>query len=319
MKKILCMLALIVALVCLFASCDFIKAPEITISDDGYWIINGEKTDVKAQGEKGDKGDSASVTNENPLGLAFFLKDDDTYVVEIGYAKYLSKIEIPATYNGKDVTEVRNFTSETLKEVTIGDNVTSIGNYAFEYCSALTSVTIGNGVTSIGSFAFRGCGNLTSVTIPDSVTSIGGSAFEACVSLTSITIPDSVTSVGNSAFAYCTSLTSILVDNDNTAYQSIDGNLYSKDGNTLIAYAIGKIEKSFTIPDSVTTIGERAFADCSNLTSITIGDSVTRIGHSAFRACTNLTDVYYTGGEADWAQIRISFINDYFMCLFIIS
>ena len=199
MKKILCMFALILALVCVVASCN--KSPEITISEDGYWVINGEKTDVKAQGEQGiqgeksDEGENATATDENPLGLAFFLKDDGTYAVEIGQAKYLSKIEIPATYKGKAVTEVGVFgnggglgvANSVLKEIAIPNSVTTIGNSAFSYCTSLTSVTIGDSVTSIGDYAFSYCTSLTSITIPDSVTSIGKSAFSDCHSLTSVT------------------------------------------------------------------------------------------------------------------------------------
>jgi uncharacterized repeat protein (TIGR02543 family) len=86
------------------------------------------------------------------------------------------------------------------------------------------------------------------------VTSIGESAFAFCSSLTSITIPNSVTSIGDGAFRGCSSLTSINVGEDNTEYCSIDGNLYSKDGSTLIQYAIGKTASSFTIPNSVTSM-----------------------------------------------------------------
>ena len=162
MKKILCTLAIVVALVCMLASCNVLigtsnepTVPSIAISEDGYWIINGEKTNVKAegekgeqgeqdiQGEKGDKGDqgiqgekgengeNGTYTNENPQGLAFYLKDDGTYAVEIGYAKYFSKIEIPATYNGKSVTEVGRFggdiANDILKEIIIPSSVTIIG------------------------------------------------------------------------------------------------------------------------------------------------------------------------------------------------
>ena len=92
-----------------------------------------------------------------------------------------------------------------------GYPVTSIGDYAFEECTSLTSVTIGDSVTSIGYSAFRSCYSLTSVTIGDSVTSIGSSAFRGCTSLTSVTIPDSVTDIKSYAFYGCTSLTSITI------------------------------------------------------------------------------------------------------------
>ena len=149
----------------------------------------------------------------------------------------------------------------------------------------------GDRVTSIGEGAFYHCTGLTSIVIPDSVTSIGLGAFVGCTGLTSIVIPDSVTSIGEGAFVGCTGLTSITVDEDNTSYQSIDGNLYSKDGKTLIQYAIGKKNTSFTIPDSVTSIGDWAFSGCTGLTSIVIGDSVTSIGRGAFDGCTGLTSI----------------------------
>ena len=94
-------------------------------------------------------------------------------------------------------------------KLTIGDNITKIGTYAFVDCSRLTSVTIGNSVTSIGEWAFAGCSSLISVTIPDSVTSIGDKAFYSCDSLTSVTIGNGVTSIGDYAFSGCTSLTSV--------------------------------------------------------------------------------------------------------------
>ena len=87
-----------------------------------------------------------------------------------------------------------------------GYSVTSIGNWAFEGCTGLTSVTIGNGVTSIGYDAFSGCTGLTSITIPDSVTSIGEKAFEGCAGLTRVIVPDSVISIDQGAFKDCNNL-----------------------------------------------------------------------------------------------------------------
>ena len=100
-----------------------------------------------------------------------------------------------------------------VKQVIIGDGVTTIGKRAFSDCSSLTSVTIGNGVITIGWGAFYNCPYLTSVTIPNSVTTIGGMAFYRCFSLTSVTIPNSVTTIGSGAFSDCRSLTSVTIPN----------------------------------------------------------------------------------------------------------
>ena len=229
------------------------------------------------------------------------------------------------------VTSIGEYTFSwctSLTSATIPDSVTSIGDSAFYGCESLTSVTIPDSVTSIGSCAFYGCASLTSVTIPDSVTSIGGSAFYNCKSLTSVTIPDSVTSIGNCAFASCTSLTGIWVAEGNSHYANdASGVLFNKDKTTLVqcpgAFAAYTIPNSVTsigeyafshctsltsvtIPNSVTSIGEHAFSYCTSLTSVTISDSVTSIGEYAFYDCTSLTDVYYAGSEAQWKAISIS-------------
>ena len=113
---------------------------------------------------------------------------------------------------------------------TIPQGIASIGDYAFDSCTSLTSVSIPDSVTSIGDCAFGSCTSLTSVSITDSVTSIGDYAFGSCTFLTSVSIPDSVTSIGDRAFSYCKSLTSV------------------------------------SIPNSVAAIGDYAFSDCPNLT-----------------------------------------------------
>ena len=134
-------------------------------------------------------------------------------------------------------------------------------------------------VKAIAENAFDGshANELTSITIPTSIVSIGECAFSCCENLESITIPSSVTNIGECPFVGCDQLTSILVDKDNQFYESIDGNLYTKGGETLIQYAYGKSDTHFTVPNSVTHIEDGAFGDGDNLESVTIGKNVTSI------------------------------------------
>jgi len=145
-------------------------------------------------------------------------------------------------------------------------------------------------VTSIGDSAFCFCQSLTSVTIPNSVTNIGSFAFECCTSLSSVTIPTSVSNIGDWAFCYCTSLSGITVEALNSVYSSVDGVLFNKSQTTLVEYPGGKAG-SYTIPNSVASIGVGAFGSCTGLTKVTIPNSVTSIGDWAFQDCYSLTSV----------------------------
>ena len=144
-------------------------------------------------------------------------------------------------------------------------------------------------VTTIGGFAFAGCASLTSITIPNSVTTIGEFAFARCAGLSSVTIPNSVETIEVGAFCG-ENLKSIIVAKDNSHYCSENGVLFDISKKTLLQYPKG-IKGKYTIPNSVTTIGDEAFLDCTGLTSITILNSVTMIGEESFGGCIGLTSV----------------------------
>ncbi len=189
-----------------------------------------------------------------------------------------------------------------------GDKVTSIGDYAFNWCTSVTNVTIPDSITSIGDYAFQGTA-LTSVVIGDAVTKIGNSAFFYCLALKNIEVSDSVTNIGEYAFSYCYALENISVAESNTAYESIDGNLYTKGATTLVQYAIGKIDANFTIPESVTKIGSYAFSASLSLTSVVIGDGVTEIGNGAFWDCTSLASIIVAEGNTAYESIDGNLYN----------
>ncbi len=213
----------------------------------------------------------------------------------------------------------------------------------------------GQTITSIGGYAFEGCNTIASVSIPDGVQSMGECAFASCTGLKTVTIGDGVQNLASSAFDGCNSLKSIFIEEGNAIYLSKDGIVYNKtdksiyfipealEGEVAILDGCVKINKSafsgkgltaITIPDSMQSIGERAFEKCTNLqtlnwnaincaiekdqgypifdynnislnniSTINIGANVQSIGADIFYGCVNITKVNVTSLKT-WCEIE---------------
>jgi hypothetical protein len=188
-----------------------------------------------------------------------------TNIESLAFYNCMSLASVNIPYGVTSIGEGTFYNCLSLTSVTIPTSVISIGQGAFDECSGLTSVAIPNSVTSIGHGAFSECSGLTNVTIGNSVAAIGGFAFGGCSGLTSVIIPNSVTNIEDWPFIWCSQLTAIRVDTLNSAYSSVDGVLFNKPQTTLVEYPEGIAAPSYTIPNSVTNIGNAAFAACTSL------------------------------------------------------
>lgn len=251
------------------------------------------------------------ISNTYSEGLGIIEFDGPVTKVYYGFYDciYLKTVSLPDTVTVIDNSAFRGCTS--LREIDIPNNVTTIGSNAFYGCYMLNFLKIGSSVTSIGTDAFEGCNFLSYIevnpnnikydsrnncnsiiqksnstlilgsgnsVIPNNVTTIGQNAFKNRYSLTSIDIPASVTGIDNTSYQGTKNVTSITVAANNTYFQSRNSNCIIR--STTNRLRIGC--QNTVIPNSVTAIGDYAFTNQENLTSIIIPNSVTAIGVSSF-------------------------------------
>lgn len=265
-----------------FSDCESLKSIRIpdnvtTISDDAFkgcynLTISCNAGSVAEAYAKEHEISVHVEKTETEAGFSYRIEPEGAVVT--GYSGSSSQVEIPQKLGGEAVVK--------------------IGAYAFadrrKEHAPIDSVTIPNSVAIIEGSAFAGC-DLRSIDISGSVTYIGAEAFWDCTNLTQIHLTKSVTGLGYGVFSGCKNLDTISVDIENPMYSSKDGLLYNKQQTEIILCPEGR-QGQVDIPDSVTNIGNWAFAGCVKLSAVNIADSVTRIGVRAFYLCNKLTSIH---------------------------
>jgi hypothetical protein len=196
------------------------------------------------------------------------------------------------------------FAAEAQFNYTTNNGVITITRYTGSNGIVMVPDAInGYTVTTIGGSAFEST-SVGTVVLPNSITNIQYEAFLYCAKLTNVTIPSSVIQVQNFAFLGCPLLDNIAVDSQNAFYSSVDGVLFDKNQTMLLQCPETKTG-TYTIPDTVSSIGSEAFYGCGNLTNVMLGrlvSSVSTGGGDMFFNCTNLVAItvntnspFYTG------------------------
>lgn len=209
------------------------------------------------------------------------------------------KISFGASYNNP-LYNAGNlyYKDELVTELVIPEGIEMIGAVQFGGCTSITSVTIPEGVTSISWDAFRDCTSLKEVIFPESLVSIDSCAFDGCTQLEEITFPGGIEEIDEKAFWNCVNIKNINVSENNEKFKSINGNLYSKDGSVLYAYAPAKEDTTVVISANVKEIYSRAFASAKNIEEVIFeeGSLIKKIGDYAFYNCENLEKIILPEG-----------------------
>lgn len=198
--------------------------------------------------------------------------------VEIGNSSFRQSGLEQVTVSGGSVGQYAFHRNVSLKKIDI--NCETIGDEAFSGCDSLTDITLGSSVKILGDKVFYTCKNLENVEIPSTVTDIGEKTFYSCPKLKEAVIKAGT--VKKDTLYNCPALTTLIISDNATLDASFTAG-YSK--STLNTVKIGK-----------GAIGDSAFSNCTNLTTVELGDGVTSIGTSAFIRCTQLPSITIGSG-----------------------
>ncbi len=239
-------------------------------------------------------GNSAFRDCGNITGL--IIPDSVTKIGMQAFQSCKSLAEVTLPGNLTEIGEHGFRACTSLEQITIPGSVKTISYLSFDSCSSLVDIVISEGVQIIDDWAFSNCKNITEIVIPDSVTSIGDAVFGGCYNLSTVKIGKGLTSLDYGAMDSIAKITEFTVDEENEYFSSDRyGVLFNKDKTELIRYTPGHSRVSYKIPDGVTEIAPSAFRSSYYITDVTIPDSVKTIGNRAFYSC-NITEIIIPDG-----------------------
>ncbi len=286
--------------------------------DETYYIVTGignyEGTELVIPAQyKGlpvkEIADSAFYDNDTITKLVISEGITVIGISAFGDCDKLEYISIPKTVNNLGLYSF--YYCHALKELYYNAaNVQDYDSQEYPFCGSYPDlITIGSDVERLSVHLFLDC-HAKEVRFEETGSSVTIENHAFSSGFDYIYIPARVETIRGGAFAhsgngYTPEVKGIYVDESNQNYKSLDGNLYSKDGTTLVRYACGKSEELFVIPEDVVTIGAFALKCSYNLKSIVIGSKVVRIGEEVFNDSQTLNNVFYHGTATEWNNIYI--------------
>ena len=305
-----------------------LKLPEaLTVIGDGAFEMCSNLTTVNVPDSVTAIGEAAfayceKITEINiPVGITTI--EDSTFT----HCSGLKTILLPETVTG--IGDYAFEWCDGLLQVQLSPALTNIGDYAFSSCKKLSHITLPGGLTHLGEWAFSWCDNMMSVNIPspiqrvsgyafymcrslkeieipEGITEIGDMAFYECDDLATVSIPSTVSLIGDRAFSKCLALNTIKVSLKSEHFIFVGGALYTHNGKTLIQYAIGRENESFTVSSYVDKILTCAFSGASNLVEIGFENtSGWIVGSKEFKSedlANTVKAAYYLTSDYDYAE-----------------
>lgn len=280
-----------------FSGCSNLSTIIINCENIGAWfnydsikeLVLGENVKSAVDYAFRDISNLSKVTVNCPvIGRAWFRSCES--LKEVVLNEELTSIEAYGFYMCKALTDIH-----------IPSSVTSIGNNAFGSCSSLETINLPEGLTAIGDMTFNNCTSLKEINIPSTVTTIGDLSFTGCSSLTSISLPEGLVRIGYRAFNSCTSLNDFNIPSTVISIGEYpfswsgwyndqpDGLLYYD--NWLLAFKGDRPTGEITITEGTKGIAGGVFFECTDISSIAIPNSVISIGNKAFMGCKRLANI----------------------------